>query len=639
MVRRMSIEKFTYDDKNSIPSIIKKNYRQISCLKYTKEKQVYVVEDKEDGDKYILKCALNEGAKFLETEYKFLIEQEQDFLPKAVFGEQIGDGFYLIRQYFKGETLESYVEKRGCLSVKEALSTIEKIGDYIVKLHKQEPPILHRDIKPQNFLRTTDGQYKVIDMETMKYYKESADFDTVIIGTRMTAAPEQFGYQKSSVQTDIYSIGVLLVYLLTGDYSLKKTNLKTIPYALRKIIEKATAFDPKKRYKTVDAFAKEIHFYKCFKMRINTARIGILLLLILIVLGGYIYKLRAIYETKHTDNESLIMSEQVVEFKNSRIDVAVRQYLGKSSDEVILVNELQQIETLIIIGDRVFDDWDVYEEYFKGKWYEVGQMKQPIDEFQIEDLRYFTNLKELVLDVQNVNSLEGIENLPLRKISVATNNVTDIEPLTQIKTLEYVRISSNPIKSLEGFENLSNMEVLNVSDTKVDNLEPIANCPLTELNCSYAKVTDYTFLKSLNSLQTLCMGNADKETIEYINTLVELENLTVVRSQISSLTQLSNLTNLISLDVSDSVMLTSLEGVENFKKLEYIAFISTGVSDISHLSSLKNLYTIEPSYSPVTDFTPLLECPVFNMMYVNKDLAEIAKEQLKDRRITYNIVD
>lgn len=639
MVRRMSIEKFTYDDKNSIPSIIKKNYRQISCLKYTKEKQVYVVEDKEDGDKYILKCALNEGAKFLETEYKFLIEQEQDFLPKAVFGEQIGDGFYLIRQYFKGETLESYVEKRGCLSVKEALSTIEKIGDYIVKLHKQEPPILHRDIKPQNFLRTTDGQYKVIDMETMKYYKESADFDTVIIGTRMTAAPEQFGYQKSSVQTDIYSLGVLLIYLLTGDYSLKKENLKNIPFSLREIIKKSTAFDPKKRYKTVDAFMKEIHFYKSFKIRPNVAYISILLLFIALILGGYFYKLREIYETKHVDNESLIATDEEVEFRNPRIDVAVRTYLGKSSDEVILAKELQQIETLIIIGDKIFDNWNIYDEYYKGKWYEIGQMKQPIDEFSMEDLRYFTNLKELAIDVQNVNSLEGIEDLPLKKISVATNNVTDIEPLTQIESLEFVRISSNPIKSLDGFENLVNMESLNLSDTKVDNLEVIANCPLIELNCSYAKVTEYGFLKSLNSLQTLCLGNADKETIEYINTLVALENLTIVRSEISSLTQLSNLTNLISLDVSDSVMLTSLEGVENFKKLEYIAFISTSVSDISHLRSLKNLYTIEPSYSPVTDFTPLLECPVFNLMYVNKDLAEIAKEQLKDRRITYNIVD
>lgn len=635
----MSIDNFTYDDKNSIPYVVSKDYHVISCLKHTKEKQVYVVEENETGEKYILKCALKEGAKFLETEYKFLLEQELDFLPKVFWGEYIDDGFYMVRQYFKGETLEFYVEKKGCLSVKEALSIVETVGKYIEQLHKQKPPILHRDIKPQNFLKTIDGQYKIIDMETMKYYKESADFDTVIIGTRTTAAPEQFGYQKSSAQTDIYSLGVLLVYMLTGDYSLKNKNLKSIPFSLQKIIKKSTAFDPKKRYKTVEEFLKEIKFYDRFKIQISTVRIIILLLLVALVLGGYLYKLREIYDTKHMDSEPTIEVNEEVEFKNPRIDTAIRQYLGKSPDEAILQKELEQIETLIIIGDKIFDDWNIYDEYYKGKWYEIGQMKQPVDEFLPEDLKYFMNLKELAIDVQNVTSLEGIEDLPLKKISVAMNNVTDAKPLTRIESLEFIRISSNPVKSLDGFENLVDMEYLNLSDTKVDNLESIANCPLTELDCSYAKVTDYNFLKSLNLLQTLRVGNVDKETVKYINTLVELENLTIVRSEISSLTQLNNLTNLISLDVSDSVMLTSLEGVEEFKKLEYIAFISTNVSDISPLKSLKNLYTIEPSYSPVTDFTPLLECPVFNMMYVNKDLAEIAKEQLKDRRITYNIVD
>ena len=76
----MSIDNFTYDDKNFIPQIISESYRQISCLKHTKEKQVYVVEEKTTGEKYILKCALNDGAKFLETEYIFLKEHDFDFL-------------------------------------------------------------------------------------------------------------------------------------------------------------------------------------------------------------------------------------------------------------------------------------------------------------------------------------------------------------------------------------------------------------------------------------------------------------------------------------------------------------------------------------------------------------------------------
>lgn len=634
----MSIDNFTYDDKNNIPHIISQNYRQISCLKYTKEKQVYVVEDRKTGDKYILKCALNDGAKFLETEYKFLLESDFDFLPIVVSGEQIGDGFYMIRKYFKGETLESYVEKQGCLSVKEALYVIEKIGDFIKQLHKQEPPILHRDIKPQNFLKTADGQYKIIDMETMKYYKEATDFDTVIIGTRMTAAPEQFGYQKTSVKTDIYSLGVLLVFLLTGDYSLKK-NLSDLPLGLRKIIGKSTAFDPEKRYETVESFQREIRFYNRFKIRRNTALTGVIILVMLLPLGSYIYNLKDIYETKHINDEQTITSNEAVEFVNPKIEFAVRQYLGKGSDEKILVAELEQIETLLLVGDKIYDDWESYNEYFKGKWYEIGQMKEPVDDFLLDDLKYFINLKELALDLQNVDSLDGIENLPLKKISVAMNNLTDVTPLTEIETLEIIRITNNPIESLEGFENLKNVEYLHVMDTRIDDMMPVVNYPLKELNCSYSQVANYTFLESLESLRILCISGVSKETIQYINTLVDLNELTIVHSEIESLSQLVNLTDLTALDVSNCTMLTTLEGVENFEKLQYIAIVNTNISDITPIKNLQNLYTFEPSYAPITDFTPLLECPAFNNMYINRDLAGIAKEQLKERRITYNIVD
>ena len=255
------------------------------------------------------------------------------------------------------------------------------------------------------------------------------------------------------------------------------------------------------------------------------------------------------------------------------------------------------------------------------------------------DLKYFINLKELVLDLQNVDSLDGIENLPLKKISVAMNNLTDVTPLTEIETLEIIRITNNPIESLEGFENLKNVEYLHVMDTRIDDMMPVVNYPLKELNCSYSQVANYTFLESLESLRILCISGVSKETIQYINTLVDLNELTIVHSEIESLSQLVNLTDLTALDVSNCTMLTTLEGVENFEKLQYIAIVNTNISDITPIKNLQNLYTFEPSYAPITDFTPLLECPAFNNMYINRDLAGIAKEQLKERRITYNIVD
>lgn len=227
---------FSYDDDNSIPSAIREQYHLISCLKHTPEKQVYLLAEICSGKKIILKCASGTALELLETEYRFLMEHPFPFLPQAVLGERIDNHFYLIREYFEGDTLESYVEKKGALPTGEALSTILDIALCIEQLHNQNPPILHRDIKPQNFLHTAEGVYKIIDMETVKLYDDSSDYDTVIIGTRKTAAPEQFGYHQSSIKTDIYGLGVLLVYLLTGDYSLKENNLASLPLSLRKII-------------------------------------------------------------------------------------------------------------------------------------------------------------------------------------------------------------------------------------------------------------------------------------------------------------------------------------------------------------------------------------------------------------------
>lgn len=84
-------------------------------------------------------------------------------------------------------------------------------------MHSYYLPIIHRDIKPSNVIVTNDGIVKLLDMNAAKYYKGNAEEDTHLIGTVGYAAPEQYGFGESSVQTDIYALGVLLNYLIVGD--------------------------------------------------------------------------------------------------------------------------------------------------------------------------------------------------------------------------------------------------------------------------------------------------------------------------------------------------------------------------------------------------------------------------------------
>ena len=117
----------------------------------------------------------------------------------------------------------------------------------MLELHSANPPILHRDIKPSNIIRTADGSIRLLDMNAARQADPMKKEDTQQIGTVGYAAPEQYGFGASSVQTDIYSTGVLLNELVTG--VLPKDRMPR--GRLGKIIKKCTRIDPKDRYRSV----------------------------------------------------------------------------------------------------------------------------------------------------------------------------------------------------------------------------------------------------------------------------------------------------------------------------------------------------------------------------------------------------
>lgn len=631
----MSDEMFSYDDSNFIPSVIRERYDLISCLKHTPEKQVYLLSDMSTGEKVILKCAAGKSVELLETEYNFLLNQNFPFLPAVILGQKIGENFYLIRKYYEGITLETYVERNGLLPVHEALSIIRTIAMYIGQLHNQNPPVLHRDIKPQNFLYTSDGDYKIIDMETVKLYDDSSDYDTVVIGTRKTAAPEQFGYQQSSIKTDIYGLGILLVYLLTGNYSLKDNNLTALPFTLRKIIHKCTSFDPGKRYKNVASLCKDISLYQRFRLRAVSIRLIIFIILLLSVSSSIlIYNIMK--KETYTENASVDGS---VEFANPNIERAARFYLNKDDTEPVSADELSTIKALLISGDQIFSNWNNHYNFHTEKWYEAALIEEESATYSLDDLKYFTSLEDLALDMQNLNDISALKGLPLKRVSLMRNNITDASPLASVTSLEYIMLADNPIASLDGFENLTNLHTLILMNTDVSDLMSVKNCPLTELDCALTNVYEYDFLPFLQNLTILKVSHIRQKEIKSFNSLTYLRQLTLMDSEITSLHELSSLKNLTFLDLTGCIWLENIEGVENFGNLEYLSIAYTNIADISPLGNVAALHCLEPSYAPIKDFTPLLDCPFFDNMYIDSKSAKTARAQLEDRMITYHIID
>ena len=74
----------------------------------------------------------------------------------------------------------------------------------------QIAPIIHRDIKPSNIMITEQNHVVLLDFNAAKLYTNASTNDTVLLGTKGYAAPEQYGFGSSSPQTDIYAIGVLI---------------------------------------------------------------------------------------------------------------------------------------------------------------------------------------------------------------------------------------------------------------------------------------------------------------------------------------------------------------------------------------------------------------------------------------------
>lgn len=253
-----------------LPDRIKTEYSIISCFQYADAKQTYLVQRKTDGRKQILKCAQKEYMPFLKEEAELLRQEGFSFLPYLITYFEEGESAYLLREYIEGSTIWDIVEKHGLFRKEEALVILRQLIHIVKRLHEQKPPLIHRDLKPQNIVLTVKGECYLIDMGTARQLNDSKEHDTFVLGTRMIAAPEQFGYCQTDARTDIYSFGILMYYMLTG--SMKTEENPQIPNDIWKIIQKCTEFDPKRRYQKAEQLEKEIRNLSLGKQKVSPFR-------------------------------------------------------------------------------------------------------------------------------------------------------------------------------------------------------------------------------------------------------------------------------------------------------------------------------------------------------------------------------
>lgn len=211
--------------------------KTLKIIKQDNDKTISLVEHETTHTKYIQKD-LNYYDKIL---YQTLQKIKNPYLPKIFVVQENDNQLTLLEEYIEGNTLDQQI-----LSKEDVRNIMHQLCECLNTLHKLNPPIIHRDIKPENIIYH-NNKVTLLDFGIARFLDSRKSKDTLILGSVGYAAPEQFGFQQSNSQTDIYALGKLMNYLLNG--SLEHQN--NIPFDLKQIILKATQLDYKNRYKSV----------------------------------------------------------------------------------------------------------------------------------------------------------------------------------------------------------------------------------------------------------------------------------------------------------------------------------------------------------------------------------------------------
>jgi serine/threonine protein kinase len=184
-----------------------------------------------------------------------------EHISSVYFVEQKGKEYIIVKEYVEGETLHQLVDENGPLSEEECINMVHKLLNALEYLHEFEHQLIYRDIQPKNIIIDGTGEPVLIDTESIRMYAENKSRDTVMIGTAGFIAPEQFGFNQSTIQSDIYSLGALMFYAVTGRTISSKNEYianDEISKEFQRIIFKMTNFTPEKRYKSIKPIRKDL---------------------------------------------------------------------------------------------------------------------------------------------------------------------------------------------------------------------------------------------------------------------------------------------------------------------------------------------------------------------------------------------
>lgn len=168
---------------------------------------------------------------------------------------------YLVLEYVNGKSLRQLVEEIGPYNSSAAVDAGLQLCNILKYLHNQSPPVVHRDFSPENLLVSLSNTIKLIDFTVA--IEEVPGTSYTVAGKQAYIAPEQFR-GKPCHQSDIYSLGAVLYFILTGanpkplSCSDPRQRRDGLSDALCMIVQRCTALDLRERYTSVESVEDDL---------------------------------------------------------------------------------------------------------------------------------------------------------------------------------------------------------------------------------------------------------------------------------------------------------------------------------------------------------------------------------------------
>ena len=550
-------------DESEYPRELTAKYELMECLADKAETRTLLAVDREDGSKCAVKCYLRGSALFDRSEpeelRKVRWKPEEGPSPRFVAEYRNGEMRCVLREYVPGDTLSELAERRS-FTEKEVLEIGLQLCDQLDVLHSMDPPVIHRDIKPQNVVIRPDGKAVLIDYGIARVRSDN-ETDTVAFGTQGFAPPEQYGYSQTDARSDIYSLGVLLNWLLYRDTKIAGRG----PSALDKVIARCAAFDPQKRYGDV----RQVKRALVAARPEERGKRGVLyfaaaVLVAVLAVAGLTAAVRG--------------RRARVSFQEPLVEQAVRMNLGLEEQTPVTQDMLAQVTGIYIVADAAYPDADEFYPAI-NRWYAEGNNVHGTLR-TLEDLAGMPELAQVCVVAEELKSLAPLEGLgKLNKVECKHNYITDINVLAGMDRLTSVGINDNP----------------------VEDLSPLTKCPnLAFLDLCGVRNYDPAVIDEL--------GNFD---------LLDISNPT------SSYEHLAG-KRILDLRVAWTG-LRDLHVLDEVSHLERLEIDHTDVTDLAPLAVHTGLKVLKISELPVTDLSVLLQLPQLEEVIISEDMRPAAE--------------